>query len=60
MISFRIKKARKRSVYGLFLAPRVGLEQKTLRLTAACSNDWANEEYGGLAQIMLTHFVEIP
>ena len=42
------------------MAPPVGLEPTTLRLTAACSTDWANEEYIGLAQIMLTHFVEIP
>ena len=27
------------------LAPRVGLEPTTLRLTAECSTDWANEEY---------------
>ena len=29
----------------LFLAPPVGLEPTTLRLTAACSTDWAIEEY---------------
>ena len=28
-----------------FLAPPVGLEPTTLRLTAACSTDWAKEEY---------------
>ena len=28
-----------------FCTPRVGLEPTTLRLTAACSTDWANEEY---------------
>ena len=28
-----------------FLAPPVGLEPTTLRLTAACSTDWAIEEY---------------
>ena len=27
------------------LAPQVGLEPTTLRLTAACSTDWAIEEY---------------
>ena len=26
-------------------APPVGLEPTTLRLTAACSTDWAKEEY---------------
>ena len=31
-------------VYG-FLAPQVGLEPTTLRLTAACSANWAIEEY---------------
>ena len=30
-----------------FLAPPVGLEPTTLRLTAACSTDWAKEEYFG-------------
>ena len=29
----------------VFLAPRVGLEPTTDRLTADCSTDWANEEY---------------
>ena len=29
----------------LFLAPPVGLEPTTPRLTAACSTDWAMEEY---------------
>ena len=28
-----------------FLAPRVGLEPTTYRLTAERSTDWANEEY---------------
>ena len=28
-----------------FLAPPVGLEPTTTRLTAACSTDWAKEEY---------------
>ena len=28
-----------------FVAPCVGLEPTTLRLTAECSTDWANEEY---------------
>ena len=28
-----------------WLAPQVGLEPTTLRLTAACSTDWAIEEY---------------
>ena len=27
------------------MAPPVGLEPTTLRLTAACSTDWAMEEY---------------
>ena len=51
------KKARKSRLYGLFLAPRVGLEPTTLRLTAACSTDWANEEYRGLAKNAYTLFV---
>ena len=29
----------------VFLAPQVGLEPTTLRLTAACSTNWAIEEY---------------
>ena len=28
-----------------FIAPPVGLEPTTLRLTAECSTDWAKEEY---------------
>ena len=31
--------------YGLSLAPPVGLEPTTTRLTAECSTDWAMEEY---------------
>ena len=31
--------------FGHYMAPRVGLEPTTTRLTAACSANWANEEY---------------
>ena len=31
------------------MAPQVGLEPTTLRLTAECSTDWAIEEYKNLA-----------
>ena len=31
--------------YLLFMAPQVGLEPTTYRLTAECSTDWAIEEY---------------
>ena len=41
-LSAWIKKSR--SVERDFLAPQVGLEPTTLRLTAACSTDWAIEE----------------
>ena len=34
-----------------FLAPPVGLEPTTLRLTAACSTDWAKEEYRRTAHL---------
>ena len=37
------------------LAPPVWLEQTTLRLTAACSTDWAKEEYRSLAQSVCRH-----
>ena len=30
---------------GHYMAPRAGLEPATTRLTAACSANWANEEY---------------
>ena len=33
-----------------FLAPPVRLELTTLRLTAACSTDWAKEEYAKLSK----------
>ena len=32
-------------LYGFDMAPQVRLELTTLRLTAACSTDWAIEEY---------------
>ena len=35
----KVKKSRKTGVFLLFLAPPVGLEPTTLRLTAACSTD---------------------
>ena len=43
----QVKKPQKspRFCVGFFLAPQVGLEPTTLRLTAACSTDWAIEEY---------------
>ena len=41
----RIKKKRVEYYSLLTLAPQVGLEPTTLRLTAACSTDWAIEEY---------------
>ena len=41
------KKIRKSKIRELLLAPPVGLEPTTLRLTAACSTDWAKEEYFG-------------
>ena len=31
---------------GTVMAPPVGLEPTTTRLTAECSTDWAKEEYG--------------
>ena len=34
-----------------FVAPRVGLEPTTARLTAACSTNWAKEEYAGPSSI---------
>ena len=40
---FRLKKALA-FASAFFLAPPVGLEPTTLRLTAACSTDWAKEE----------------
>ena len=40
------KKLQKPRAFGAFsMAPPVGLEPTTLRLTAACSTDWAIEEY---------------
>ena len=35
---------KKPRIRGFLLAPPVGLEPTTLRLTAACSTDWAKEE----------------
>ena len=42
------KKLQKPRAFGAFsMAPPVGLEPTTLRLTAACSTNWAKEEYFG-------------
>ena len=43
----KFKGKTKRIPFGIrfVLAPQVGLEPTTLRLTAACSTDWAKEEY---------------
>ena len=40
----RMKNTEHTNVYSVFLAPQVGLEPTTLRLTAACSTNWAIEE----------------
>ena len=47
MFYFRMKKQKGRyfSVSALTVAPPVGLEPTTTRLTAACSTSWAKEEY---------------
>ena len=43
-IQFERKKIKTFKRTSLFLAPPVGLEPTTPRLTAACSTDWAKEE----------------
>ena len=43
-IAFAMDKKRPSLSTWSFLAPPVGLEPTTLRLTAACSTDWAKEE----------------
>ena len=43
-VEFMGKKRNRSFERFLFLAPQVGLEPTTLRLTAACSTDWAIEE----------------
>ena len=52
----QIKSLVRFSVQG-FLAPQVGLEPTTLRLTAACSTDWAIEEYS--VSYLLTYLIVI-
>ena len=42
-----------------FVAPQVGLEPTTLRLTAACSTNWAIEDYIFIYLIILLNFCSI-
>ena len=39
------KSCKRNRLQDFFVAPRVGLEPTTARLTAACSTDWAIEDY---------------
>ena len=40
------------------LAPQVGLEPTTLRLTAACSANWAIQEYDQILHRVFMHFAQ--